>query len=121
MNDQLCNNTQNEFICRLVSLAARKSVQVSNDQPAEAAFEDEIKNTTDTFRWLRNQSVRLNESTKDESLESGLVETCLWYCDHYFTNEPLSRSILLQFLANFSINHENAQQKIFQVFHKTLR
>lgn len=119
MNDQLGSNS--EFICRVVSLAARKSVQVSDDRPAASVVEDEMRNTTDTFRWLRNQSVLLNDSTKRESLELGLVDTCLWYCDHYFANEPLSRSILLQFLANFSINHENAQQKISQSFYETLR
>lgn len=109
---------QNEFICRVVSLTTtRKTAQVSNG----SAVNDEIQNITDTFRWLRNNSPQLNDLTKHELLKSGLIETCLWFSDSYFENRPLSRSILLQFLANFSANSETVQQYLIESFHNTLR
>lgn len=109
--------SQNEFICHVVSLNTKKSVLVSN----ESKTDDEIQNTTDTFRWLRNNSPQLSAYTKLELLKSGLLETCSWFCNNYFINEPLSRSIVLQFLANFSANNEIAQQNVIEGFHDTLR
>ncbi|XP_050428755.1 ataxin-10 [Adelges cooleyi] len=76
---------------------------------------------TDIFRWLRNNSPRLNNNSKQLLLDSGLVEICLWYFDVHFHDDLLSLSILLQFLANFSINYKPAQQMIFKDFHSTLR
>lgn len=108
---------QNEFIYHIVSLTTKKSVQVMN----ESTTNDENQNTTDTFRWLRNNSPQLSVHTKHELLNCGLIETCSWFCNNYFVNEPLSRSIILQFLANFSVNNEVAQQNIIKSFHDTLR
>jgi len=108
---------QDEFICRVLSLTNRKSARMSDG----STVDDDVKDVTDTFRWLRNNSPGLDENTKHEVLKSGLLETCLWFCDYYFANEPLSRSILLQFLANFSVNHEIARRNIIEGFRDVLR
>jgi len=102
-----------EFVCRLMSLKTRR-LSARSDV-------DEVKNATDTFRWLRNNSPRLDDSGKCRMLDSGLIETCFWYCDTFFANDPLSRSVLLQFLANFSVGNETAQRQIFLGFRSTLR
>lgn len=102
-----------EFVCHVMGLNTRK---LSGRLDA-----DEMKNATDTFRWLRNNSPQLDDCGKCQLLDSGLIETCLWYCDTYFAEEPLSRSILLQFLANFSVGYESAQRQILEGFRDTLR
>lgn len=107
------NNDIQEFICCIIDLNARRLSGRSDS--------NDIKNATDTFRWLRNNSPFLNNSDKCRLLDSGLIEICSWYCNTYFANESLSCSILLQFLANFSVGHENAQRQIFEGFCNTLR
>lgn len=102
-----------EFESRIMGLNTRRLSGRSDT--------DKMKNVTETFRWLRNNSPRLNNDGKCQMLDSGLIETCLWYCDTYFDNESLSRSILLQFLANFSVGHKSAQHRIFGCFRGTLR
>jgi len=110
-------NVQNEFNIRLVSLTTTKSNQTLDELPTHT----EVEINTETFRWLRNNTPLLNENAKHDLMELGLVDICLWFCDHYFCNEPLSRSIVLQFLANFSINYEIAGRRISKNFHYTLR
>ncbi|XP_022173061.1 ataxin-10 [Myzus persicae] len=107
------NDDVQEFVCHLMGLKTRRLSGWSDA--------DEIKSVTDTFRWLRNNSPRLNDNGKCRLLNSGLIETCSWYCDTFFTNDPLSRSVLLQFLANFSVGNETAQRQIFEGFCSTLR
>lgn len=109
---------RDEFFGRLNSLSSKKLAQDAN---VSSSIKDEMENSTDTFRWLRNNSPRLHESTKTKLVESGLIDTCLWFFNHRFVYKPLSRSILLQFLANFSINHKTAQGKVFEGFHSILR
>lgn len=108
------NKIQDEFVCHVVSLTARKNQKLSRGS-------DEINDITNIFRWLRNNSPHISERTKQKVLESNLIETCLWFCDNYFTNESLSRSVILQFLANFSVNFESVQQYIIEHFQNTLR
>lgn len=107
------NNDVQEFVCHVMGLKSRK---MSGRSDA-----DEIKNATNTFRWLRNNSPQLDDRSKCQLLDSGLIETCSWYCDNFFANEPLSQSVLLQFLANFSVGHESAQRQIFGGFCSMLR
>ncbi|KAL4143221.1 hypothetical protein QTP88_005579 [Uroleucon formosanum] len=107
------NNNVQEFMCRIMDLKTRK---LSGRLDA-----DDTKNTTDAFRWLRNNSPQLDDAGKCQLLDSELIETCLWYCDTFFANEPLSCSVLLQFLANFSMGHKRAQLKIFGGFCGSLR
>lgn len=108
---------RNEFVRCVVCLTAEKSTQIATPDRSS----DRTENLTDTFRWLRNNSPHLNDNTKSELLESGLVDTCLWFCECYFANEPLSRSIVLQFLANICIDHQITRQIISKVFRETLR
>lgn len=109
---------QKEFKRLVVYLKLfRKSTEMLN----KFTVDDEIVNITDTFRWLRNNTPQLNEDIKHELLNLGLIDTCLWFCENYFINRPLNCSILLQFLANFSINYEIAQTSIYNYFHNTLR
>lgn len=107
------NNDVEKFICCIMDLNTRRLSGRSDS--------NDIKNTTDTFRWLRNNSPFLDNSDKCRLLDSGLIEICSWYCNTYFANESLSCSILLQFLANFSVGHKNAQRQIFEGFCNTLR
>lgn len=107
------NNNVQEFVCRVMDLKTRK---LSGRSDA-----DDIKIATDAFRWLRNNSPQLDDAGKCQLLDSELIETCLWYCDTFFSNEPLSCSVLLQFLANFSVGHERAQRQIFGSFCGMLR
>lgn len=116
-SNMYCQQVQEEFICRVISLIDRKSARISD----ASATDDEIKTLTDTFRWLRNNSPGLDESTKRNVLQLGLVETCSWFCDYCFINEPLSCSVLLQFLSNFSVDHKIAQQNIIEGFCSVLR
>jgi len=107
------NNDVQEFVCHIMGLKTRK---LSGRSDA-----DEMENVTNTFRWLRNNSPRLDDNSKCQLLDSGLIETCSWYCDNFFGTEPLSQSILLQFLANFSVGHKGAQRQIFESFCGILR
>lgn len=107
------NSNVQDFMCRIMDLKTRKLSGWSDD--------DDTKNTTDTFRWLRNNSPQLDDAGKCQLLDSELIETCLWYCDTFFANEPLSCSVLLQFLANFSMGHKRAQLQIFGGFCGSLR
>jgi len=107
------NNDVQEFVCNIMGLKSRKM-----SRRLDAV---EIKNATNTFRWLRNNSPRLDDSSKCQLLDLGLIETCSRYCDNFFANEPLSQSVLLQFLANFSVGHESAQRQIFGDFCDMLR
>lgn len=115
MNQQLIRD---EFISHLNSLIVKKSSAQLFDI---VTVNDEIENIIDTFRWLRNNSPQLNESIKNELLNLGLIDTCLWFCKHYFVNQPLGLCILLQFLANFSINHEIVQTNVYDNFHNVLK
>lgn len=105
---------QQEFVDRAHFVTHIKSTRVPLD-------EKNIKTLTNTLRWLRNNAPQLNESTKQELLKSGIVESCGWYFDNYFMDEPLNCSILLQFLANLSIDHKMTQQHVFQCFHSKLK
>jgi len=107
------NNRVQEFVCRVMDLKTRK---LSGRSDA-----DDMKNATDVFRWLRNNSPRLDDASKCQLLDSELIDTCVWYCNTFFVNETLSRGILLQFLANFSVGHESAQRQIFGGFCDILR
>ncbi|XP_026812588.1 ataxin-10 [Rhopalosiphum maidis] len=114
MSTEGCQNKEvQEFMCRIKELNTRRLSGQSDS--------DDMKNTTDTFRWLRNNSPFLDDIDKCRLLDSGLIEICSWYCNTYFANESLSCSILLQFLANFSVGHESAQRQIFDGFCSTLR
>lgn len=114
MNQQFIHD---KFKRLVVSLITRKSTGVVN----KFTGNDEIVNITDTFRWFRNNSPQLNEDIKQELLNLGLIDMCLWFCENHFVNHPLSCSILLQFLSNFSINYKIAQSNIYDYFHNTLR
>jgi len=107
------SDDEREFVCRVMGLNTRRLSGWSDAV--------EMKKATNDFRWLRNNSPRLDDCGKRQLLDIGLIETCLWYCTTYFANEPLSSSILLQFLANFSVGHESAQRWIFESFRDTLR
>lgn len=117
--NQRNDDLQNDFACRLEALATTRRFVGKIYKPV--ACDNETKSITDIFRWLRNNSPLLDKNSKCKLLELGLVETCWWFCDFYFRDKPLSRSILLQFLANFSMNYETAQQCIFNEFHSLLR
>lgn len=119
MRPQCANMDQRSVEDEFASLVA--SLTTAHESNETCPTDEEVRNATDTFRWLRNNAPRLQESAKRELLESGCVRTCRWFFDHYFVNEPLSRSVVLQFLANFSVNHQLAQQIIFKVFNDTLR
>lgn len=112
---------QEEFIKRCVSLSSKIPTRLGSDGFTTVDVDNEIENLTDTFRWLRNNSPRLDERTKNELLDTGLLDTCMWFFNHCFVNKPLSRSVLLQFLANFSMNNEIALRKVFQIFHSILK
>lgn len=107
-----------EFINHVHVLTAIKSFETSSTKGADAHKTDDI---TDVFRWLRNNSPQLCANTKDKLLKLKFDDTCHWFCDHYFNNKSLSFSIILQFLANWSMNHKPSQQSIFHGFHNGLR
>lgn len=114
-------STLEEFFERFEFLSSKIPFQRNSDEFTIVNIDNDIENLTDIFRWLRNNSSRLNESSKNELLDTGLLDTCLWFCTNCFINKPLSCSVLLQFLANFSMNNEIAQCKIFQSFNNVLK
>lgn len=111
--DRINDLVREEFVRRLGTLSSVRRSDVASDADADAA--------TDAFRWLRNHSSRLDADDKRQLLESGLVDTCLWFCDRYLSQSPLGRSVLMQFLANLSANDKNARLQIYQGFRHTLR
>ncbi|XP_050524339.1 ataxin-10 isoform X1 [Daktulosphaira vitifoliae] len=100
-----------EFNNRIFSLACKTSIVTDDDK----------NYITDTFRWLRNNSSDSNDINKQNLLDNGLIKICLWYFEDYFREDNLSRSIILQFLSNFSMNNKNVQEQIFKGFHKKIR
>lgn len=110
-----------EFVERFNSLSSKIPSRWGSDGFTTVDVNNEMENLTDTFRWLRNNSPRLDANIKNELLDTGLLDTCVWFFNHCFVNHSLSRCVLLQFLANFSMNNEIAMRKIFQSFHSTLK